>query len=58
MLLFKDFCTSNNIKMDSLSNFDIINYMKKLKIKCFRNYFMNDELPKHIHRNECGVVNL
>src|SRR6266853_3027146 len=58
MISFHTFCTSNNIKMDSLSNFDIINYMKKLKIKCFRNYFMNDELPKHIRSNECGVVNL
>src|SRR6266853_4369376 len=58
MISFKEFCNSNNIKMDSLSNFNIINYMKKLKVKCFRNYFMHDELPKHIRSNECGVVNL
>src|SRR5271156_3601274 len=31
---------------------------KKLKIKYFRGYYMNDELPKKIKINECGIVNL
>jgi len=59
MQSFKDFCTSHDIKTnESLSNFDIINYMKKLKVKYFKGYFMKDELNKRIGRNECGVVNL
>ena len=55
---FKDFCTKNNIKMDTLTNFDLINYAKQLHIKNFRGVFMQDELPKRIKTNECAIVNL
>jgi len=59
MLSFEDFCKNNNIPSDkSLTNYDIINYAKQLKIKNFQGCFMNDELPSKIKANECGVVNL
>lgn len=41
-----------------LTNYDLINYIKKLKIHNFRGVFMRDDLPRKIHRNECGIVNL
>ena len=46
MLSFKEFCEEINIKQDTLSNFDIINYAEQLKIKHFRGCFMRDTLPK------------
>ena len=58
MQTFKTFCSEHNIKMDTLSNFDIIDYVKKLKIKYFRGCLMRDELGKKIKTNECGIVNL
>jgi len=58
MITFNKFCTDNNIKLETTSNFDLINYAKQLKIKYFRGYFMNDEIPKRIRTNECGIVNL
>lgn len=42
----------------ALTNFDIVDLVKKLKIPHFRGVFMRNRLPKKIHRNECGVVNL
>ena len=41
-----------------MSNFDIENYIKKLKIKHFRGVFMKDELPKKPRDIECGIINL
>lgn len=29
-----------------------------LKIPNFRGIFMRDRLPEHVHKNECGIVNL
>ena len=58
MLSFEEFCNENNIKQDTLSNYDIINYAKQLNIKHFRGCFMRDTLPKKIRTTENGVVNL
>ena len=41
-----------------LSNFEVIDIAKKLKIKNFRGVFLRDQLPKKPRRNECGVMNL
>ena len=41
-----------------LTNFDLIEYAKKLKIPRFRGVFMRDTLPGKPHREECGIVNL
>jgi hypothetical protein len=58
MKTYRIFCEKNNIKQATTTNFDLINYAKQLKIKYFRGYFMNDELPKRMKVNECGIVNL
>src|SRR5271167_4366619 len=55
---FNTFCSSNGIGKDTTSNYELIDYAKQLKIKYFRGYFMNDELPKKILTNESGIVNL
>ena len=41
-----------------LTNFDLIEYAKKLKIPKFRGVFMSDTLPRKPHKEECGIVNL
>ena len=41
-----------------LTNFDLIEYAKKLKIPGFRGVFMRDTLPGKPYREECGIVNL
>ena len=41
-----------------LTNFDLIEYSKILKINKFRGVFMRDTLPWKPHREECGIVNL
>ena len=50
----------NNLKFinKSLSNFDLINWIKKLKIKHFRGIFSRDTLPNQINETEVGIVNL
>ena len=40
-----------------LTNFDIISYIKKLRVPYFRGVFMRDELPLNKHLVECGVMN-
>ena len=40
-----------------LSNFDLVNAVKKLKIKCFRGVFLLDTFPNKPNRKECGIVN-
>ena len=55
---FNTFCSNNNIKLESTSNYDLINYAKQLKIKYFRGVFMRDNLPNKIRSKECGIVNL
>ena len=41
-----------------LTNFDIIQYVKLLRIPYFRGVFMADELPNFITPIECGIMNL
>ena len=36
---FNTFCSSNNIGKDTTSNYELIDYAKRLKIKYFRGYF-------------------
>ena len=40
-----------------LSNFDLENAVKKLKIRCFRGVFLLDKLPTKPSKKECGIVN-
>ena len=40
-----------------LSNFDLIDWIKKLKIKHFRGVYSRDGLPSKIGK-ECGIINL
>ena len=40
-----------------LTNFQLIEAAKKLKIKNFRGVFVRDELPKKPRKKECGIVN-
>ena len=40
-----------------LSNFDLANAVKKLKIRCFRGVFLLDTLPTKPSKKECGIVN-
>ena len=40
-----------------LTNFQLIDAAKKLKIKNFRGVFVKDELPKKPRKKECGIVN-
>ena len=41
-----------------LTNFDLLDYVKKLDIPNFRGVFMRDTLPKSPYKIECGIVNL
>jgi hypothetical protein len=41
-----------------LSNFQLLDAEKKLKIKNFRGVFVRDELPKKPRKVECGILNL
>ena len=41
-----------------LSNFDLLNWVKKLGIKHFRGIYSRDALPDRIKRNEVGIINL
>ena len=40
-----------------LTNFEILDYVKKIKIPHFRGVFMRNSLPKCPNENECGIVN-
>ena len=42
----------------ALSNLDLIDAAKKLKIHHFRGVFLRDELPKKPRATECGILNL
>ena len=46
------------IENKALSNHELIEYIKQLKIKHFRGVFMRDGLPKKKRTKECGIVNL
>ena len=41
-----------------LSNFDLLNWVKKLGIKHFRGIYSRDALPDRTKRNEVGIINL
>ena len=41
-----------------LSNFDLLNWIKKLGIKYFRGIYSRDTLPDIIKINEVGIINL
>jgi hypothetical protein len=47
-------------KIEPLSNFQIIDQCKKLKIKNFKGVFMRNELakPVTVNKNECFILNL
>ena len=48
---------NQHIVIKPLSNFDLMDWVKKLGIKHFRGIYSRDALPKNI-KKECGVVNL
>ena len=48
----------NSIPRKSLTNHEILKYVKRLQIPNFRGIFMRDKLPKTIQRNESGIINL
>ncbi len=41
-----------------LSNFDLQDAAKKIKIPQFRGVFVRDSLPRKVRKNECGILNL
>ena len=41
-----------------LSNFELMEAVKKLGISNFRGVFLRDTLPKRPRKNECGILNL
>jgi hypothetical protein len=43
---------------EPLSNFQLIDAVKKLKIKNFRGVFIRTDLPKKPRKKECGIMNL
>ena len=43
---------------EPLSNFQILDAVKELRIPNFRGVFLRDELLKRPKRNECGILNL
>lgn len=42
---------------EALSNFQLIDAVKKLDIKHFRGVFLRDQLPKKSNDKECGILN-
>ena len=49
--------TRRHFVIKPLSNFDLMDWVKKLGIKHFRGIYSRDGLPKKI-RKECGIINL
>ena len=43
---------------EALSNFDLIDAVKDLKIKCFRGVYLLNTMPAKPNNRECGIVNL
>ena len=43
---------------EPLSNFELENAVKGLKIKCFRGVYLLNMMPKKPNNKECGIVNL
>lgn len=48
----------SKVKKKALTNVDLENYAKKMKIKHFRGVFMKDELLVKPWEVECGIINL
>ena len=42
----------------ALTNFELMDAVKKLQIPRFRGVFMRDELPRKPLKRECGILNL
>jgi len=42
----------------ALTNFELLDAVKKLNIKNFRGVFLRDTLPQKPRANECGILNL
>ena len=55
-----EFISVENIVLENkpLSNYDIIESVKQLKIKNFRDVYLRDQLPSKPRKNECGIINL
>ena len=49
--------TRNHFLIKPLSNFDLMDWVKKLGIKHFRGVYSRDGLPRKISK-ECGIINL
>ena len=49
--------TGNNFIIKPLSNFDLMDWVKKRGIEQFRGIYSRDGLPRNI-RKECGIINL
>ena len=47
----------NNFVIKPISNFDLMDWVKKLGIKSLRGIYSRDRIPKKI-RKECGIINL
>ena len=48
-----------NIPIKALSQYDLIKYIDKLRIKNFQDVYMRDNLPKTSNKGtECGIMNL
>ena len=41
-----------------LSNFELIDWVKKFKIKHFRGIYSRDNLPNNMEKNEVDIINL
>src|ERR1700722_19620684 len=59
MLTYSDFIKKFDLDSKTMSNLDIDNEVKKIRIRNFKGVLMKDELlgekPK---RSECGIINL
>ena len=47
-----------NLPNKPLTNFQLIDTMKELKIPHFRGVFMRNDLPRKPFKRECGILNL
>ena len=43
---------------EALNNFDLVDAVEKLKIKCFRGLYLLDTMSRKPNNRECGIVNL
>ena len=50
-------CGINIADDKGLTDFELVEYAKELKIENFRGVFMRDNLPLKQYNKECGIVN-